>query len=186
MRQALACSYNIPAVKTLQFVGVPNMIEMASRLGITTFTEPERYGLSLTLGGGEITLLEHTAAYGVLANGGIRVPPVAIMRIEDSRGRVIEEYQPPAGDQVISAQHAYLITHILADNEARTPAFGPDSPLRLSRPAAVKTGTTDDWKDSWTIGYTPDLVAGVWVGNSDNTPMDHVAGSTGAGHLSCP
>ena len=183
VRQALACSYNIPAVKTLQFVGVPNMIEMASRLGITTFTEPERYGLSLTLGGGEIMLLEHTAAYGVLANGGIRVPPVAIMRIEDSRGRVIEEYQPPAGDQVISAQHAYLITHILADNEARTPAFGPDSPLRLSRPAAVKTGTTDDWKDSWTIGYTPDLVAGVWVGNSDNTPMDHVAGSTGAGHI---
>jgi 1A family penicillin-binding protein len=183
VRQALACSYNIPAVKTLNFVGVPDMIAMARRLGITTFTEPERYGLSLTLGGGEVTLLEHTGAYAVLANGGVRVPPVAILRIEDSQGRVIEEYEPPAGEQVISPQHAYLITSILSDNEARTPAFGPDSPLKLSRPAAAKTGTTDDWKDSWTVGYTPDLVTGVWVGNSDNTPMDHVAGSTGAGHI---
>lgn len=183
VRQALACSYNIPAVKTLQFVGVPQMIDMARRLGITSFTEPERYGLSLTLGGGEVMLLEHTGAYAVLANGGVRVPPVAISSIEDSQGRVIEEYQPAAGEQAISPQYAYLITHILSDNEARSPAFGPDSPLRLSRPAAAKTGTTDDWRDSWTVGYTPDLVAGVWVGNSDNTPMDHVAGSTGAGHI---
>jgi 1A family penicillin-binding protein len=183
VRQALACSYNIPAVKTLQFVGVPDMIEMAGRLGITSFTDPQRYGLSLTLGGGEIMLLEHTAAYGVFANGGVRVPPVAITRIEDSRGQVIYDYQPPAGEQVISAQHAYLITSILSDNAARTPAFGPDSPLLLSRPAGVKTGTTDDWRDSWTVGYTPDLVTGVWVGNSDNTAMDHVAGSTGAGHI---
>jgi 1A family penicillin-binding protein len=183
VRQALACSYNIPAVKTLQFVGVSTMMEMASRLGITTFTDPNRYGLSLTLGGGEIMLLEHTGAYAVMANSGVRVPPVAILRIEDSEGRLIEEYQPPAGEQVISPQHAYLITHILSDNDARTPAFGPDSPLRLSRPAAAKTGTTDDWKDSWTIGYTPDLVTGVWVGNADNTAMDHVAGSTGAGHI---
>jgi membrane peptidoglycan carboxypeptidase len=183
VRQALACSYNIPAVKTLQFVGVPNMIEMARRLGITTFTDPERYGLSLTLGGGEVTLLEHTAAYAVIANAGLRVPPVAVTRIEDSQGRVIEEYQPPAGEQVISPQHAYLITDILSDNEARTPAFGANSPLLLSRPAAVKTGTTDDWRDSWTVGYTPDLVVGVWVGNSDNTPMDHVAGATGAAYI---
>jgi 1A family penicillin-binding protein len=183
VRQALACSYNIPAVKTLQFVGVPDMMAMARRLGITTFTDPERYGLSLTLGGGEVMLLEHTGAYAVLANGGVRVPPVAVLKIEDSQGRVIEEYEPPAGEQVISPQHAYLMTSILSDNEARTPAFGPDSPLKLSRPAAAKTGTTDDWKDSWTVGYTPDLVTGVWVGNSDNTPMDHVAGSTGAGHI---
>jgi 1A family penicillin-binding protein len=183
VRQALACSYNIPAVKTLQFVGVPDMMAMASRLGISTFTDPERYGLSLTLGGGEVMLLEHTGAYAVLANGGVRVPPVAILSIEDSEGRVIEEYQPPSGEQVVSPQHAYLITSILSDNEARTPAFGPSSPLMLSRPAAAKTGTTDDWKDSWTVGYTPDLVTGVWVGNADNTPMDHVAGSTGAGHI---
>jgi len=183
LRQALACSYNIPAVKTLQFVGVPNMMEMATRLGITTFTDPERYGLSLTLGGGEVMLLEHSAAYAVLANGGLRVPPVSILRIEDSRGRVIEEYEPPQGEQVISPQHAYLMTHILSDNEARAPAFGSENPLHLSRPAAAKTGTTDDWRDSWTVGYTPDYVVGVWVGNSDNTPMDHVAGSTGAGHI---
>jgi 1A family penicillin-binding protein len=183
VRQALACSYNVPAVKTLQFVGVPDMMETALRLGIGTFTDPERYGLSLTLGGGEVKLLEHTGAYAVFANGGLRVPPVAILKVEDSRGRVIDEYQPRSGEQVISPQHAYLITHILSDNEARTPAFGANSPLRLSRPAAAKTGTTDDWRDSWTVGYTPDLVAGVWVGNSDNTPMDHVAGSTGAGHV---
>jgi len=183
VRQALACSYNIPAVKTLQFVGVPAMIEMAQRLGVTTFTEPERYGLSLTLGGGEITLLEHTAAYGVIANGGLRVPPVAVLKIEDSQGLVIEEYEPPAGDQVISPQNAYLITNILSDNEARTPVFGANSPLLLSRPAAAKTGTTDDWRDSWTVGYTPDLVAGVWVGNADNTPMDQVTGAAGAAYI---
>jgi len=183
VRQALACSYNIPAVKTLQFVGVPDMIAMAQRLGINTFTDPERYGLSLTLGGGEVMLLEHTGAYAVFANGGVRIPPVAILKIEDSQGEVIEEYAPPEGEQVISPQHAYLMTSILSDNEARTPAFGSDNPLHLSRPAAAKTGTTDDWKDSWTVGYTPDLVTGVWVGNSDNTPMDHVVGSTGAGHI---
>jgi 1A family penicillin-binding protein len=183
VRQALGCSYNIPAVKTLQFVGVSDMIAMAQRLGITTFTDPQRYGLSLTLGGGEVMLLEHTGAYAVFANGGVRVPSVAILKIEDSEGRVIEENEPAEGEQVISPQHAYLMTSILSDNEARTPAFGPDSPLRLSRPAAAKTGTTDDWKDSWTVGYTPDLVTGVWAGNSDNTPMDHVAGSTGAGHI---
>ena len=183
VRRALACSYNIPAVKTLQFVGVPDMIGTAQRLGISTFTDPERYGLSLTLGGGEITLLEHTGAYAVFANGGLRIPPVAVLRIEDSQGRVIEEYLPLPGQQVISPQHAYLITHILSDNEARTPAFGPNSVLRLSRPAAAKTGTTDDWRDSWTVGYTPDLVVGVWVGNSDNTPMNHVPGSVGAGPI---
>ncbi len=183
VRQALACSYNIPAVKTLQFVGVPDMIAMAQRLGITTFTDPDRYGLSLTLGGGEVMLLEHTGAYAVIANGGVRIPPVAILKIEDSESQVIEEYTPPEGEQVISPQHAYLMTSILSDNEARAPAFGLDNPLHLSRPAAAKTGTTDDWKDSWTVGYTPDLVTGVWVGNSDNTAMDHVAGSTGAGHI---
>ncbi len=183
VRRALGCSYNIPAVKTLQFVGVPYMMEVAQRLGISTFTDPERYGLSLTLGGGEIMLLEHTAAYAVFANGGLRVPPIAILRIEDSQGRLIEETPAPSGERAVSPQHAYLITHILSDNDARTPAFGPNSPLRLSRPAAAKTGTTDDWRDSWTVGYTPDLAVGVWVGNSDNTPMDHVPGSVGAGPI---
>ncbi|MFB0545558.1 MAG: transglycosylase domain-containing protein, partial [Anaerolineae bacterium] len=182
LRTALGSSYNVPAVKTLQFVGLPAMLEMAHRLGIRSLNRPD-YGLSLTLGGGDVILLEMTSAYAVFANGGLRVPPVAVLRIEDGRGHVIEEYRRPQGQQLILPQHAYLITHILADNEARTPAFGPNSVLRLSRPAAVKTGTTDDWRDSWTIGYTPDLVAGVWVGNSDNTPMEHISGARGAGPI---
>ena len=179
VRQALAQSLNIPAVKTLDFVGVPAMLDTAHRLGIESLNRPD-YGLSLTLGGGDVTLLEMTGAYAVFANGGKRVPPVAILRIEDPAGRVIEEYQAPLGEQVISPQHAYLITDILADNQARTPAFGPNSPLKLSRTAAAKTGTTDDWRDSWTLGYTPDLVTGVWVGNADNSEMDRVTGSRGA------
>jgi 1A family penicillin-binding protein len=180
VRPALGSSYNIPAVKTLQYVGLPAFLEMAHRLGINSLNRPD-YGLSLTLGGGDVTLLELTGAYAVLANGGRRMPPVAVLRIVDNYGRVIEEYRPPEGQQVISPQYAYLITSILSDNEARIPAFGPNSVLKLSRPAAVKTGTTNDWRDNWTIGYTPDLVAGVWVGNSDNTPMAHIPGVTGAG-----
>ena len=182
VRTALGSSYNIPAVKTLQYVGLPAFLEMAHRLGINSLNRPD-YGLSLTLGGGDVTLLELTGAYAVFANGGRRVPPVAVLRIVDNYGRVIEEYQPPEGQEVILPQHAYLITSILSDNEARTPAFGPNSVLKLSRPAAVKTGTTNDWRDNWTIGYTPDLVTGVWVGNSDNTPMAHISGVTGAGPI---
>jgi 1A family penicillin-binding protein len=179
VRQALAQSLNIPAVKTLEFVGLPAMLDTAHRMGIASLNRND-YGLSLTLGGGEVTLLELAGAYAVFANGGKRVPPVAILRIEDATGRIIEEYQPPAPEQVISPQHAYLITDILADNQARAPMFGANSALKLSRPAAAKTGTTDDWRDGWTMGYTPDLVAGVWVGNADNTPMKGTSGSAGA------
>lgn len=179
VRYALASSYNIPAVKTLQFVGVLNMLEMAHRLGINSLNRYD-YGLSLTLGGGEVTLLEMAAAFSAFANGGHKVEPVAILKIEDGEGRIIEENHPWLGPQVITPQHAYIITSILSDNEARTPAFGANSPLKLSRPAAVKTGTTNDWRDNWTIGYTPDLVTAVWAGNSDNTPMEKVSGVTGA------
>jgi 1A family penicillin-binding protein len=186
VRTAFGTSYNIPAVKTLQYGGLPAFLETAQRLGINSLNRPD-YGLSLTLGGGDVTLLELTGAYAVFANGGRQVPPVAVLRIVDNYGRVIEEYHPPEGQQegqqLISPQHTYLITSILSDNEARTPAFGPNSVLRLSRPAAVKTGTTDDWRDNWTIGYTPDLVAGVWVGNSDNTPMARISGVRGAGPI---
>lgn len=182
LRTALGSSYNVPAVKTLQFVGLPDMLATAHRLGIASLNRPD-YGLSLTLGGGDVTLFEMVGAYAAFANAGVRVPPVAIARVEDSEGRVIEEYQVPQGEQVISPQHAYLITDILADDQARTLAFGPNSVLKLSRPAAAKTGTTDDWRDAWTIGYTPDLVCGVWVGNSDNSAMDHVAGAGGAGPI---
>jgi 1A family penicillin-binding protein len=179
VREALARSLNIPAVKTLEFVGIPAMLDTAHRLGIASLDRTD-YGLSLTLGGGDVTLLEMAGAYAAFANGGKRVPPVAILRIEDSAGGIIEEYQAPPGEQVISAQHAYLITDILADNRARAPSFGQNNPLVLSRPAAAKTGTTDDWRDAWTVGYTPELVAGVWVGNADNTPMNNVSGARGA------
>ncbi len=182
VRQALAQSLNIPAVKTLDFVGLASMLDTAHRLGIASLNRPD-YGLSLTLGGGDVTLLEMTGAYAVFANGGRRVPPVAILRIEDATGNVLEEYQPPPAEQVISPQHAYLITDILADNQARAPVFGRNNPLKLSRPAAAKTGTTDDYRDAWTMGYTPDLVAGVWVGNADNSEMKNVPGSRGAGPI---
>jgi membrane peptidoglycan carboxypeptidase len=155
---------------------------MAGRLGITTLTRND-YGLSLTLGGGEVTLLEMSGAYQAMANGGFRLSPVAILLVTDSLGRVITEYRPPEGDQVLRPEHAYLMTHILADNQARTPAFGPNSVLNFSRPAAVKTGTTNDFRDNWAVGYTPDIVVGVWVGNADNSPMQGISGVSGAGPI---
>jgi penicillin-binding protein 1C len=188
VRDALANSYNVPAVKTLQFVGIyddPNtptpdgFIKFAERLGITTFTRSD-YGLSLTLGGGDVSLLELSSAYAVYANGGRRVPPAAILKIVDHNGNVVFEYSPPAGDQVVRAEHAYLISSILSDNNARTPTFGGDSVLNLPFQVAAKTGTTNDFRDNWTLGYTPDLVAGVWVGNPDYTPMQNTTGLTGA------
>jgi penicillin-binding protein 1C len=182
VRVALSNSFNIPAVKTLNFVGVygpGGMIEMAKRLGITTFTRDD-YGLALTLGGGDVSLLELTGAYGVFANAGQRVPPVAILRITDYQGNVVFEYKPQAGQQVIRAEHAYLISSILSDNDARSWMFGRNSLLNLAFPVAAKTGTTNDFRDNWTLGYTPDLVTGVWVGNADYTPMVNTTGLTGA------
>lgn len=189
-RTALGSSYNVPAVKTLDFVGIyddPNtpekdgLIAFAERMGITTFTR-EDYGLSLTLGGGDVSLLELTGAYAVFANGGVRQPPFAIARIEDHDGDVVFEHQP-AGEQVIRAEHAYLISDILSDNSARTPAFGSSSVLRLPFNVAVKTGTTNDFRDNWTLGFTPDLAIGVWIGNADYTPMRNISGVTGAAPL---
>lgn len=188
VRVALSNSFNIPAVKTLEFVGIyddPNtpekegMIAMAERLGITSLTRPD-YGLSLTLGGGDVSLLDMTSAYSVFANGGQRVPPVAILKITDYSGKVIFEYKPQAGEQVIRAEHAYLISSILSDNNARSLMFGPNSVLNLSFPVAAKTGTTNDIRDNWTLGYTPDLATGVWIGNADYTPMLNSSGLTGA------
>ena len=179
VRSALANSYNIPAVKALQHAGLGAFRDVASRLGITTLTRPD-YGLSLTLGGGEVTLLQMTGAYAAFANGGVRVPAVAILHVKGADGEVLKEYTPPAGEPAMSAQNAYLMTSILSDNVARTPAFGPVSPLRLSRPAAAKTGTTNDYRDNWTVGYTPELSVGVWVGNNDNSAMRDVSGISGA------
>jgi membrane peptidoglycan carboxypeptidase len=196
VRTALSNSFNVPAVKALEFIGVydnPNtperdgMIAMAERLGITSLTG-DQYGLALTLGGGEVSLLEMTSAYSVFANGGKKVPPVAILKIVDFEGNVIDEYQPPQGEQVILPEHAFLISSILSDNQARSWMFGSNSVLNLPFQAAAKTGTAGDPRgadgvnvyDNWTLGYTPDLVTGVWVGNADYTPMVNTSGTTGA------
>ncbi|MBI2757606.1 MAG: PBP1A family penicillin-binding protein [Chloroflexi bacterium] len=182
VRTALSNSFNVPAVKTLQFVGVygdQGMVAMATRFGITSLTRSD-YGLSLTLGGGDVSLLQMTGAFAVFANGGVRVPPVSILKIVDFQGKVVYEYKPPQGEQVVSPEHAYLITSILSDNEARAPMFGANSVLNLPFPVAAKTGTSNDFRDNWTLGYTPDLVAGVWVGNADYTPMINTTGLTGA------
>jgi membrane carboxypeptidase/penicillin-binding protein PbpC len=182
-REALASSYNLPAVKVLDYVGLDKMTALARSMGITTFDDSERFGLSLTLGGGEVRLLELTAAYAAFASGGYKVEPVAILRVEDGQGDILYDRKPKQGERVLDERIAYLITDILSDDLARIPAFGEGSVLRLSRPAAVKTGTTTDWRDNWTIGYTPDLVVGVWAGNADNSPMRDVSGVAGAAPL---
>jgi 1A family penicillin-binding protein len=180
LRQALASSFNIVAVKVLDHVGLEDMTALARRLAITTLDDSERFGLALTLGGGEVRLLELAAAYAAFANGGRRIEPLAILRVEDSQGNVLREQQPEMKEQVLDERVAYLITDILSDDTARIAGFGEGSVLKLSRPAAAKTGTTTDWRDNWTIGYTPELVVGVWAGNADNEPMRHVSGVAGA------
>jgi len=179
LRSALANSYNIPAVKALEHAGVPALTALAARLGITTFTRSD-YGLALTLGGGEASLAEMAAAFAAFANGGYRVTPHAILRVEMENDLLLEDHSQPVRRQVIAPEHAFLLSSILSDTEARRPAFGATA-RRLElpdRPVAAKSGTTDDWRDGWTIGYTPDLVTGVWVGNADYTPMNSVGGVT--------
>ena len=155
------------------------MLAFARRLGISSLTRND-YGLSLTLGGGEVSLMEMTAAFGVFANEGRMIPPVAITKIVDHTGNLIYEYEQPTGDQVVRVEHAYLISDILSDKQARAPMFGTNPVINLGFQAAVKTGTTNDFRDSWTIGYTPDLVVGVWVGNSNYEPMNNISGLAGA------
>jgi 1A family penicillin-binding protein len=181
LRQSLASSYNLIAVKVLDYVGLEALTDLARAMGITTFDNKD-FGLALTLGGGEVRLLELTAAYGALANGGRRVEPVVITRITNHQGQVIYQTPPQInpGSQVLDPRTAYLITDILSDNYARRSTFGAGSALNLSRPAAAKTGTTQDWRDNWTVGYTPGLVVGVWAGNADNEPMRYISGVTGA------
>lgn len=180
VREALASSYNLVAVKVLDTIGVEALTELARRLGITTFDDPDRIGLAVGLGGGEVRLLELTAAYAAFANGGYAVQPRVIKRVEDTDGTVLWEPPGGMGDRVLDARVAYLITDILSDDLARVPTFGEGSVLNLSRLAAVKTGTTTDFRDNWTMGYTPGLVMGVWVGNADNETMKEVTGITGA------
>ncbi|MEK7526301.1 MAG: PBP1A family penicillin-binding protein, partial [Patescibacteria group bacterium] len=186
MRYALGNSLNIAAVKTLARVGVKDMLTTAYDLGITSL-EPtkenlSRLGLSVTLGGGEVRLLELTNAYGAFVNGGFKAEPIAILEVKDKDGKVLEKKDPKKGQRVISEEDAFLIADILSDNNARKETFGTNSAINIAgRQVAVKTGTTNDRRDNWTIGGTPQEVTGVWVGNNDNSEMKAlVSGVSGA------
>ena len=180
VRTALASSLNIPAVKTLQRVGIERAISLAHRLGITSLGEAGEYDLSLVLGGGQVSLLELSTAYGALANHGNFTGNSSILDIHDADGNLL--YQPDSTPplQALDPRVTWLISDILSDDSARATGFGLDSTLKLDRTAAVKTGTTSNFHDNWTIGYTPDLLVGVWVGNSGYEAMHNVTGLTGA------
>ncbi|MFH0956143.1 MAG: penicillin-binding protein [Candidatus Falkowbacteria bacterium] len=171
IRQALAGSLNIPAVKTIYLTGIDNVISLAQNLGYTTLNDKDRFGLSLVLGGGEVKLLEHTNAFSAFAREGIKHPVAVILKVEDNDGKVLEEFKGQ-DVKVLDASIARLTNSILSDNSARAYVFGENNMLTLgSRPVAAKTGTTNDYRDAWTIGYTPSIVTGVWVGNNDNKEM---------------
>lgn len=210
MRQALANSLNIPAVKQLALNGLDSFIATASAMGISSWTDPSRYGLSLTLGGGEVTMFDMAKAFGTFANQGVTVPLVSVLKVETFDGQVLEEFQPEKTANLVSVmplnwtdfkkqndlysllptdprvtlpqEVAFIISDILSDNNARSAAFGTNSQLTVpGHTVSVKTGTTNDLKDNWTIGYTPDYLAATWVGNNDNSSMSYVAsGVTGA------
>lgn len=183
LRIALANSFNIPAVKTLNTIGLPKMISLAKQMGIQSWGTPADYGLSITLGAAEVTMLDMARVNGVLANKGMRVELNPILKITDVKGQVIEEKTVPNGEKVFDSGISYIISDILADNDARTMEFGPKSPLLIpGHFVSVKTGTTDNKRDNWTNGYTNNYTVIVWVGNNDNTPMsqDLASGITGA------
>lgn len=183
IRTALGSSYNIPAVKILSAIGLPEMIKTAKDLGITSFGDSNRYGLSLTLGGGEVKMLDMMSVYGTFSQNGNKHLVKGVIKITDSKGNIIEDDSSDPGQTVISPSASYMISDILADNKARTPAFGSNSLLNIpGHKVAVKTGTTDNKRDNWTFGYTPEYVVGVWVGNNDNQPMNPAltSGVTGA------
>jgi penicillin-binding protein 1C len=206
VRFALGNSYNIPAVKTLAINSVENMIATASAMGITGWKDPTQYGLSLTLGGGEVRMVDMAVAFGVFANQGIKVPLHPVLKVQDQQGNILEEYNPQKmkswvdqlnhGEELsedtktdelparaLSRETAYLISHILLDNNARSAAFGTSSQLVIrGKVVSVKTGTTNDLRDNWTLGFTPSYLVATWVGNNDNTPMHPylVSGITGA------
>jgi 1A family penicillin-binding protein len=180
-REALASSFNIPAVVALDHVGIGRMVELAVNAGLTTLATNTDLDLAVTLGGGEVRLLDLAQAYSVFANGGWRIEPVFILSVTTRAGDLLYEWQPvPPTIRVLDERVAWLITDILSDDEARIAGFGRRSALNIGRPAAAKTGTTTDYRDNWIVGYTPSLVAGVWVGNADNTPMVNVTGVSGA------
>ncbi len=184
LRQSLAQSINVPSVKLLYLVGIRDAIKTAQQMGITTLNQPSSfYGLSLVLGGGEVRLLDITSAYGVFASGGLKIPPVSVLKIKNLKGQIIEENKKTP-KRVLKTKIANLINDILSDNQARSPMFGKKSALYFERyQVAAKTGTTQDFKDAWTIGYTPSIVVGVWVGNNNNAPMQKKPGVILAGPI---
>lgn len=187
VRYALGNSFNIPAVKMVALAGVKNVLDLGYRMGLSTW-EPtqenvDSVGLSLSLGGREVRLLDLTSAFGVFANGGVRQDPISILKVTDSKGKTLYEYKETDGVKVVEPGISYVISDILADNGARTTAFGSNSVLRIpGRTVSVKTGTTDEKRDNWTIGYIPSAVVGVWVGNNNNKVMNPkiASGVTGA------
>jgi membrane peptidoglycan carboxypeptidase len=185
VRTALGSSLNVPAVKAIEFAGLENVYNMARRLGVSTLREVSNYGPSFTLGGADVNLLDMTFVYSVLANYGEQVgmssvlglpegsrplDPIAVLKIQDADGDVIWEAEHRR-TRIVPADKTYQITEILSDDSARSSMFGLNSPLNLPRPAAVKSGSSDETRDAWTIGYTPQLVTGVWVGNTNNAPI---------------
>lgn len=184
LRQSLAQSINVTSVKVLYLAGLQESIDLARNCGITTLNQPASwYGLSLVLGGGEVKLLDIVSAYGVFATSGFKVPPLTVMKIEDSEGNIIEENKKDP-QRILNNQIANLINDILSDNEARFPVFNLRSALYIEDyQVAAKTGTTQDFKDGWTIGYTPSLVIGVWAGNNNQTPMGKEPGVSLAGPI---
>ncbi len=190
MRYALGNSYNIPAVKNLALVGVKDVLELGYRMGLTTWEPSDEnvnsVGLSLVLGGREVRLLDLVSAYGVLANKGSQLDPVSILKVTDSKGKTLFEFRQTEGRKVMESGIAFIISDILSDNGARTAAFGSNSILNIpGKTVAVKTGTTDQKKDNWAVGYTPSVAAGVWVGNNDNSDMSPTiaSGVTGASSI---
>ena len=173
LRNALGNSINIPAVKTLNRIGVSAMVELAKKMGITSWEEPENYGLALTLGAAEVKMTDLATLYGAFANQGDKVDLNPILKIVDSEGNIIEEKKEVRKTNVIPKEIAFIISDILADNRARLMEFGSSSPLNIpGHKVSVKTGTTDNKRDNWTIGFTPSLLIAVWVGNNDNSPMN--------------
>jgi membrane peptidoglycan carboxypeptidase len=186
LKDALGNSENIPAVKMLATVGLKNMLTLANDMGITTLAPTKenlaRFGLAVTLGGGEVKMIDLASAYTAFANGGTSMNPIGILKVEDRNGRVLEEYKSPDGKKVMTPQEAFIVSDMLSDNTARQLTFGAVNGLQISGyQVAVKTGTTNDKKDNWAIGWTPNLLSVVWVGNNNNTPMGKIAsGVSGA------
>lgn len=183
LRQALGASLNIPAVLALDEVGLEQAMAFTVALGVAVPGDPDDYDLSFALGGGAVRLLDLTTAYAAFANGGSRIVPYFIVEVVDAEGTVVYTADPSDPVRVIDERLAWLVSDILSDDDARRLGFGTHSILNLDRPAAVKTGTTNDFHDNWTVGYTPDLVTGVWVGNATNEPMRDVTGLSGAGPI---